>query len=193
MSYRASPRRHKGVPMSEVKEHPIIFSGEMVRAILEGRKTMTRRVVKPQLPDDARLLQFHDAAYPVAAFRNKVSWFVSAAGDLWPCNREDVIECPYGTVGDKLRVTENLPPHVHFITLEITAIYVDRLQNISEEDAIKEGSIVTKWYHANGDYTYDTSAKNNFSAIWESLDLRRNFGWDANPWVWVIEFRRVEV
>lgn len=74
---------------------PILFRAEMVRALLDGRKTQTRRVVKPQPPEHSTLHQIDDGL---------LSWFVPAGGDLWPCNRDDRVRCPYGAPGDLLWV-----------------------------------------------------------------------------------------
>jgi hypothetical protein len=191
------------------RERPILFSAPMVRAILDGSKTQTRRVVKPQ----PRIL----------------------AGDLL-CWKDDALtddqmalRCPYGKPGDRLWVREawhadsdvdHLPPrdipegsHVWFkagrglsairglsrmgktrpgmfmprwasrITLEVTGIRVERLQDISDEDSLSEGVYPT----STG--LYPGSPRAAYQKLWEQLHGLES--WDANPWVWVVEFRRL--
>lgn len=145
-----------------VVEHPVLFSGEMVRAILEGRKTQTRRVVKPQPELNQRLgLLWKGHYYGIRT-------------DGLPYLKTFVQECPYGVPGDRLWVRETwarvsdgekygvcyrvdgedqidgeagerwrpsifMPRQASRITLEITGVRVQRVQEISEEDAIAEG------------------------------------------------------
>lgn len=200
------------------KEHPIMFSGEMVRAILDGRKTMTRRMVKAQ-----------DRTGGVYADQRDGS-------PVYPLGIEELLlRCSYGQIGDRLWVRESLRgdgqpgnrrigimryaadgemvldngvpvcPSKHMprwasrITVEITDIRVERLQEISEEDAIAEGmqkSIGGLWcgapHRAHGCPKQHNTAVEAFADLWDSLNAKRGYGWDVNPRVWVIEFRRVE-
>lgn len=211
-----------------MKERPILFSGPMVRAILDGRKTQTRRVVKPQP------LWVGDPGVP---FKTR---------DADP---KGIIECPYGQIGDRLWVREawsgeywlkdikpierlGMPhpdrlvsltpetwywadgnpesgdwerprPSIHMprwasrITLEITDVRVERLQDISEEDAKREG--VNKYDDGPiGGMYVDYEARqpvpadgpiHSFKTLWQSINGPDS--WDANPWVWVVEFNRV--
>jgi hypothetical protein len=174
-----------------IKERPIIFSGEMVRAILDGRKTQTRRIVKPQ---------------PVRENINGIPYFSNG----FPI---DYRNCPYGQMGDSLWVRETFgesglnrieykaypkdgkdfravmrwKPSIHMprwasrITLEIVNVRVERLNDISEEDCLKEG--VTYWPHEK------ERIKERFSHLWQSIYGQGS--WGQNPWVWVIEFKRV--
>ncbi len=182
-----------------VKERPILFSGEMVRAILDGRKTQTRRVVKPQ-PSEMNV--WHGAIYEGEIDLKKT-----------PCMESR--SCPYGVPGDRLWVQEEwcdkcanscyaadgkkwgcekgrvispkLMSHRESrSTLEIIAVRVERLQDISEEDAKAEGAICA--YKHNEPQSY----RDAFHSLWDLLYTKRGCGWDANPWVWVIEFRRIE-
>lgn len=196
--------------MSEVKEHPILFSGDMVRAILEGRKTMTRRVVKPQ-PNTIRWC-------PVQSNRTQG----------WQDEHGRPYNCPHGVEGDHLWVREmwaaphgydhisprlipcdvnfhfsadeerggllwrpsiHMPRWVSRITLEITGVRVERLQDISVSDAFMEG-IKQRPYDDGGDFFH--SPTEDFKVLWDNLNAKRGYGWDANPWVWVVAFRRVE-
>lgn len=212
------------------RERPILFSSQMVRAILAGTKTQTRRVAKI---DDV-------------ANGKPVQW-VSVA----PCTTGIMeVRCPYGEPGDRLWVREtfihepadycweasvSIPcrpastvyradhegdtrgagwtPSIHMprslsrITLEITGVRVERLQKISEADAIAEGiergNGFPGWYR--GPLAGDSSAlvesgrkfkiptafpRLAYRALWESINGPSS--WKANPFVWVVEFRRLE-
>jgi len=167
-----------------MKERPILFSGPMVRAILEGRKTQTRRIVKPQPLRDRGVMAFNDGEHPQ-------------------------MRCPYGKPGDRLWVRETWCPDVepytfrykadgdeplerwrpsiHIprwasrITLEVVSVRVERLQNISEDDALAEGITLVE---------RGTSPVDQFNKLWESINGPGS--WEANPWVWVVEFKRIE-
>lgn len=205
-----------------MKERPIPFNGAMVRALLAGTKTQTRRAAKGVATVHAR------TGEPLAK--------LDSAGPR--------VACPYGQPGDRLWVREawradqwfdGRPPreipdaayvvyeaggqHVPFpaavgklrpgmfmprwasrITLEVTGVRVERLQDISEADAKAEGMTpalagellsegecrVLAWAAANGN-----SARMTYSALWEQINGPGS--WDANPWVWVVEFQRTAV
>ncbi|HGM6487696.1 TPA: hypothetical protein ACKP3F_005748 [Pseudomonas aeruginosa] len=204
------------------RERPILFNDQMVRAILEGRKTVTRRVVKPQ-PD----------------------FLGSMVDPNTPSKTLDAglharITCPYGEPGDRLWVREawaadaqvdaiapsdlsqgepiwypadlsvrqtgcsmiskgRVRPSIHMprwacrILLEITAVRVERLQDISEEQALAEGVRGEPCDHARQACAdigcWGDTAKGAFGFLWESLNGEGS--WAANPWVWVVEFKRV--
>ena len=166
------------------KEHPILFSGEMVRAILNGRKTQTRRVVTQAKMQDAT---------------------EDVIGLLW---RAGEIRCPYGTRGDSLWVRETFAiwgqfqdgpaycyradgdkagimwkPSIHMprkasrIMLSVERIRVERLQNITEDDAAAEGI-----ERNSGPYILD------FARLWDQINAKRGHTWSSDPWVWVVEF-----
>ena len=182
-----------------MKERPIIFSAPMVRALLAGTKTQTRRIVK------ARDLE----------------WMDVHQGLREPDNAE---RCPYGKPGgDRLYVREawaaphaydHLPPRlipqdarIHYaatedrggllwrpsihmprwasrITLEVTGVRVERLQGISEADAIAEGA--RNSLHLPG----GRFARENFEHLWWTI--HGDGSWESNPWVWVVEFKAIE-
>ena len=143
-----------------MKERPILFSGPMVRAILDGSKTMTRRVVKQ---DREGLLDCEP--HP--------AWDA-----FWQC-----VACPYGKPGDRLWVASEIPgPRIPRILLEITDVRVERVQDISDRDARDEGA--EQIGDCEGAYVA------GFRRLWESINGLDS--WSANPWVWVIEFRRIE-
>lgn len=181
-----------------MKERGILFSDEMVRAILDGRKTQTRRVLRIQPPDHViRLRPF---------FGQEVRWI-----DFDGSNFE--VRCPFGKVGDRLWVREcfvccrhgprhlecleyrademvggddtpKWTPSIHMprwasrITLEITDVRVQRLHDISQEDALAEGVDVV------------STARNAFCSLW--CRINGGTAWDGNPWVWALTFKRVD-
>ncbi|MDV5252236.1 morphogenetic protein [Enterobacter hormaechei] len=214
-----------------MKERGMIFNAEMVRAILDGRKTQTRRIMKKQPePSKAREGDFY---FPC----NKMQSMVHVS-DFIPGNSmiPDAHEffskcCPFGEVGDRIWVRETWArynidqdshdmayrattpedwpeegrwrPSIHMprwasrITLEITGVRVERLQSISPNDASREGLIklpATGRYCLNqGDQYFGGAshdAREVFSWLWESIYGAES--WQSNPWVWVIEFKRIE-
>lgn len=200
-----------------MKARGILFSAPMVRAILEGRKTQTRRVVKPQ-PQECGFGR-NAVVNPYCTGTKWPLAYYERRGECW--NSSDPLKCPYGAPGDQLWVRETWAPlpggpctkengvvyradqhpdnwlwksSIHMprwasrITLEIEAVRVERLNDISEEDAKAEGV---------ADRTVDLSRgvttrpyQMAYSLLWESI--HGTSSWDANPWVWVIQFRRVK-
>lgn len=197
-----------------MKERQILFSAPMVQALLAGTKTQTRRVVKPQPPDwvtcyNERLMDTH---FWCEHDRDDDSM------RHWP-SYEHGLRCPYGQPGDRLWVRETwqetnapdqdgrtlvyradypdvtarecfgpwtpsiyMPRRASRITLEVTDVRVERLQEISERDAFAEGINGEKLFRAQG---YAPLA---YQRIWEQINGAGS--WEANPWVWVIGFRR---
>lgn len=186
---------------------PILFNTEMARAILEGRKTVTRRAVKPQPP----------ATSHVSQVKNDYGW------SFWEDNPEKhYMKPPYKT-GDVLWVRETwspvnvrprryiykadvdrsigegvglplcwhpsirMPKEAARIFLRVTDVRVERLQAMSHEDAEQEGC----WCDEGGlEMPLD-----KFAEVWDSTIKpadRPTYGWEANPWVWCIEFERCE-
>lgn len=223
-----------------MKEHPILFSAPMVRAILDGRKTQTRRIVRLQ-PDVQQVtvrgefafaLNSHGAEiilcrcpYGQAGDRLWVreTWRIGAWDEsraafaldycdgprkqwvdvpdpdcdggelfnhLWQQSTDDAIKAGLktdehgnykwepGQSPCRWRPSIHMPRWASRITLEITGVRVERLQDISEPDAKSEGAD-----NINGEYA------EGFAVLWESINGPGS--WDANPWVWVVEFRNV--
>lgn len=206
-----------------MKERPILFSAPMVLALLDGNKTQTRRVVKPQpeWTEPATIWQQGDG-------HSGPGWY--AHNEDYPDEGALFYRCPYGQPGDRLWVRETWchqwndktgyqengywyrattpdvqhvdgaekspwKPSIHMpraasrITLEITAVRVERLQDISDADAQAEGIVPAG--DGNGWQTADTrhymaDPVASYMSLWESIN-----GPVANPWVWVIEFRKV--
>jgi hypothetical protein len=200
-----------------LKERPILFSGEMVRAILGGRKTQTRRVVKDQPEFGVQPCHYSDTGWAETHERGT-------------CKCTNVTN-PYGNPGERLWVRESFTPRyfddgrpaykadwtsgaaeyvkepkwkpsIHIprylsrINLEITNVRVERLNEISEEDAKAEGvealsepifqCMCEERCTCGGPITY----RNGFESLWYKINGKKH-PWSSNPWVWVIEFRRV--
>lgn len=208
-----------------MNEHPIIYQTDMIRAYLDDKKSMTRRVIK--------------------GIDNKCDELVNTGNNNWQMrwaknNRLPLLEicnihCPYGQVGDKLWVRENyaewqgtseciknydmpeeeakdyiiykatskdwsglikdkhnghpwdIRPSIHMprwasrLTQTITDIKVERVQDITEEDAKSEGIIGVPT-------AFGLLYKPAFSRLWDSINAKRGYSWKSNPWVWVISF-----
>jgi len=227
------------------RERPIIFCSDGVRAILDGRKTQTRRVIRPQpighrtcWSDDLEVgdlyIETDESVWKAceSTGRNK-----KAAGELTPKE----IKCPYGKIGDRLWVREGyriikgywrretlygeylidgkrfnaevtgreyklfkmrqspcrktsarfMYKSLARIWLEITNITVERLQDITEQDAITEGCRALKTIDTYQNKGSVTRAKWLYQRIWDSLNAKRGYPWEKNPWVWVIEFKKL--
>lgn len=208
-----------------MSSHPIIMSAESVRAILAGRKTQTRRVM-----------------------RFNASGRVKAPGALRNWHLDDplcFLACPYGKPGDTLWVKETWKPHCEGpiseefplgtcvkyradgacvkpttwtheqgawcemneesprwrsplfmprwasrVTLQILSVRAERVQDIPEGDAACEG--VTCGGCESGEHKPCEPLRSKYAAAWDTLNAKRGFPWASNPWVWVIEFKRVE-
>jgi len=231
-----------------MNERPIIFSGEMVRAILDGRKTQTRRVIKPQ-PECEIPRAYFDA------YNRGPQWNWWTQDDLL-CNAHTIVECPYGVPGDRLWVRETwkywdwsndgdpkikyradgallfrtripeewseklsdiwadlstpdnfniehaardqswrspiyMPRWASYITLEITDIRVERVQSITPADVMAEGVTAEQHCEGMGNPCDEMRLINEFELLWNSINEKRGYGWDTNPWVWVVDFERI--
>lgn len=200
-----------------MKERPILFSAPMVRALLDGSKTQTRRAMKTQLV-------YGDVCGLFPA------WYLPTgpeSGILYPNGKERILSmCPYGQPGDRLWVRETYAdigcrltyradaddgahcqvkkwtPAIHMfradsrILLEIVSVRVERLNDVSEADARAEG---VKRDRAGGHFIDGTDARyaaavgapasEAFAALWNGINGAGS--WEANPWCWCITFRRV--
>ena len=208
-----------------MKERPILFSGEMVRAIWEDRKTHTRRLKGLKIINEHP--DWHSSAHQNGD-GDWVFWYPDRPGleeftlKAYPKGSKDGIKCPYGKPGDLLWVRETwhdasfddgygsiqqsiiyratdeypgpwrpsifMPRWASRLTLKIANVRVERLQEISVEDCIAEG--INQDSPLNN---YGTGAivRDAFAALWDSINAKRGYPWDDNPWVWVIEFERV--
>jgi hypothetical protein len=203
----------------------------MVRALLDGRKTQTRRVLSPQ-------------PFPPISGKYPPSDPFLCDDGVWRfmcgqvCYDHNDIRCPFGLVGDRLYVRETFycddwrfpheappselakelyyradgevkdlfedtsgpspwKPSIHMprwasrITLEVTGVRVERLDDMGETDAIFEG-VEPIEDETQEDPWAQTDYLAAYRKLWNSLNAKRGYGWDVNPWVWVIEFNRVE-
>ncbi len=212
-----------------MKERPILFSTPMVKSILDGRKTMTRRVIKPQLERKPE---------------HGYYWYQRDRKMLWHqyTNQDFLNRCPHGQIGDRLWVRETYLERVEFvkdsngydeiatpkdptevkyfadepnrkydlelgdeyvkkpsiymprrfsrITLEITGVKAQKLQDITEEDAKAEGveKCIIGYKSKRGMEQGISTYKQAFEKLWNSLNEKRGFGWALNPWTWAIKF-----
>lgn len=90
----------------------------------------------------------------------------------------------------KWKPSIHMPREVARIFLKITGVRVERVQDITENDAVAEGT--TNYLMAGGRQHEEMSMRAQFSMLWDSLNVKRGYGWEVNPWVWVYEFERVE-
>lgn len=202
---------------------PIIFNTEMVRAILEGRKTQTRRIVKVQ-PDgvtkNGEPYIFNGNNHPVVSFRgiDEIKCPYGKAGhQLWVREtwREDAIQYEHAKTQISYKADSQLlingkplnfkwKPSIHMpkwasrITLEITDIRVERVQEITEDDSKAEGIIDggcgncgnSSFPNPCGCSNPEPLYQDAFIYLWNSINEKRGYGWDKNPWVWVVSFKR---
>ena len=228
-----------------IKERPILMSAPMVRAILEGRKTQTRRIIKPQPYFDAQ--------------NNLIFGKWNYGQDLYGTHvlpkRNLALKCPYGNLGDRLWVRESYKrwcidetgtvedgwwsvryrsdnniqkhcatwdccvtydspseagcdkepdrwePSIHMprwasrILLEIIGIRIERLQDITEDEAIAEGVLFNGNYDLWWDYQREQWSCVDPIDSYKSLICKINGPetWEKNPWVWVVDFEVIEV
>lgn len=230
---------------AQTREHPILFTGEMVRAILSGRKFQTRRVVKEHYDADA----VGRIALRQGGFAYRFEWHADGA------IRYEDIDPPYSP-GDTLWVREKFQPYItkeatdsygepisdlldyetgkgyavnypatdgveefydydkgltsackpsiHMprwasrITLEVTDVRVERVQDISEEDAQAEGASsvfrvdIKDFYSPGFNAEKASSYRIGFERLWDSINESRGYSWASNPWVWAVTFKRRE-
>lgn len=181
---------------------PILFNTEMVRAILDGRKSCTRRIIKPQPQGYFEVSEEPLYIYDTDGKQGKITPPYQPGDILYV--RETWKQAPNGYYyyedwqrNDIADVTKwhpsiHMPKEAARIWLKVTDVRVERLQEINGDDALAEG--VDKYIHANGTLNEDQTIT-SFIGIWNSTikksDLDQH-GWDVNPWVWVIEFERCE-
>jgi hypothetical protein len=191
-----------------MKERPILFSTPMVRAILDGRKTQTRRLVSethlPFIEDIIKnLYRWDKRPFPYGKKGDKL-WvretFVNLTenndGKLFAAYKADFDSQAFvGVGGKKCKWNPSIfmPRWASRITLEIISVRVERLQEISEQDAIAEGIYLLSgdgggYKFAAGEQEYDT-AKEAYIELWKSINGADS--WSKNPHVWVIEFKKI--
>lgn len=189
-------------------ERPMLFNTEMVRAILDGRKTQTRRIVKNQSLTEEQLKNCGKPCYPGDILWVRETWTV------WSRTLGKMPAFHYKADGEDLANVKwhpsiHMPKEAARIWLKVTNVKCERLQDISFADIQAEGMDMDEWYeydewqHSVGDGMGDEIPvifENPYhffgSRVWDStmgsLEKYEKYGWDANPWVWVIEFERIE-
>lgn len=218
---------------TNVKERPILFSGLMVRAIMEGRKSQTRRVIKPQPERDPFACHYVRSGWAlsdpwehgVACTCKEIRFpYASRKPDgpdrLWVRETHLIVggpkaqsprviyrasnEGPDAWVSPVWRPSIFMPRWASRLTLEITDIRIERLQEISEGDAEAEGywqdfktweKSTTRLPSGNissgfGDILEDP--RDWYQKGWDALNAKRGYSWESNPFVWVIEFKKLE-
>lgn len=163
-----------------MRERPILFSAPMVRAIIRGHKTQTRRIINL----NAYNVHPADCAYGQRGDRLWVRETFAFASHNYavPVYRADFNEregTPY-----RWKPSIYMPRAVSRITLEIIKIGVERLQSISENDARAEGTPDFRTPEN------DLAMKDCFRSLWESINGKGS--WRKNPWVWVVRFKRID-
>lgn len=196
--------------MSEPREHGIPYSPEMMLARLAGLKTMTRRVIKPlpsgpPLFDPAIGWRFPggpnmecpygrpgDRLWPREHFRFPIEFDDRPPRDV-PHDAPVRYECDGHETAlrfidrGRFRPGRFMPRWASRGLDEVVAVCAERVQDISEADAECEGVEPASPPEATG-----ARCRPAFRHLWDSINAKRGYGWDANPWVWVVEFRRVE-
>jgi len=205
-------------------EKPILFNTEMVRAILDGRKTQTRRLIRPQPAGQLSYIfgGSHPGKWTYMSRSEAEAWDVDDSvindqeGKFWtpPCHADDMLYVretwnglrtgPKGAEkttywyradedDDKLNPDDIWRPSIHMpkaaarIWLKVKRVRVERLKDITEEDAVAEGCLAQSIFPTARDY---------FAGLWNTtqgvVGKRVPENWASNPWVWVIDFERVE-
>jgi hypothetical protein len=197
--------------MHDLRERPIIFSGDMVRKILAGEKTQTRQVIKPQ---PFSVVKDHSGCELLLSDGKAIRWPFAEGQKLWVQEKYRLVDFEYvdedwnasveytdGVRGPRLhylrhgadektgwRSSAHMPRKASRITLEVTDVRVERLKNISTEDCRLEG--IDEPYIAS-ETGYETQMRGGFCDLWDSINAQHGFGWDANPWVFKISFKVV--
>lgn len=214
-----------------VKERPIPFTGEMVRAILEGKKTQTRRVMKPQPTEywepHGEMVEIHKMVDGEFVMRRGAP--VAIGYGYCNYDGDEGYRCPYGAPGARLYVREAIrangtgtmavydmdrapvmvegvsldwrwktkylaaryaPKEASRIRLELLSVRVERVQDITPEDARAEGGQDPSWLETEKARCYPGWCS-RFTQLWDRINKARGYGWLVNPWCWVLTFKRL--
>lgn len=189
---------------------PILFNTEMVRAILDGRKSCTRRLVKFLPGENPRwtgyikdgLMLYNGKNEPCirkAPYQPGDTLYVRETWKKAPNGYYYYEDWQRGDIADltKWKPSIHMPKEAARICLKVTSVRTERLQDVTEDGAKAEGAIDNRGFIHSPENEYDRihTAREHFIKIWNSTikksDLDR-YGWDANPYVWIIEFERCE-
>lgn len=229
----ATTKRKPAGQQDGIVSRPILFSGPMVRAILDRRKTVTRRVMKvprwaqgrdirldehklasafcsdveseawipcpfAKIAIDHNSVPFKARYEPGRRLWVKETWAKSLHNYLYAADCV-IGEGPQGNTDewdwDSSCGANHWRPSIFMtraasrITLEVTAVRAERLRDITAEDVRAEGFDISD-VKGRG-WNRDVDAGKRFAELWDKLNAERGFGWEVNPWVWVVEFRRV--
>lgn len=165
-----------------MKDHPIIFSGEMVRAILAGRKTQTRRVVKGEVVEGGAA-QGCPFGPPGSRLWVRENHIPKASGIIYRADFDPVEAAGIGGMYGGWKSPIFMPRAASRITLEIKSVRIERLNDISEAGAKSEG-VTPDWPAVPRDGI--GSRIDGYANLWETIHGKGS--WSNNPWVWVIEF-----
>lgn len=186
-----TPGTDAGRAYRQLTERPILFSGPMVRAILSGRKTVTRRlaglsslivvggILLDPLLEHHRRLALERCKYGLPGDRLWVreTWHPDTGPTIYAADYDGSKE-QAGV--ERWRPSIHMPRSESRITLEITGVTIERLQDVNEEDAAAEGL---------GEPPFCTLVE-MFAELWDGLNGKRA-SWSSNPWVWALRFRRI--
>ena len=193
---------------------PIIFSTKMVQALLDDRKTQTRRVIKNEI-----FQQWVEAGFTDEFIKNSENHWVEVSpyqpGDiLWVRETWQRIDAAVGLdleldgYAYVYRASENgeawareienwkwrpsiyMPKEAARIFLQVTGIRVERVQDITGFDCVNEGIDTLDILENTPGSDFEGYARLQFSKLWDNLNAKRGYGWQTNPWVWVIEFQK---
>ncbi len=191
---------------AQIKERPIIFNMAMVQAIMNGSKSQSRRVIKPQppngytfkgsdggnplLPNDSEYYWMN--GYAIWRPRNKYQvgdrlWVRETWKKLHPIMDRKVLykaDMMAPDLGKPWRPSIHMPRWASRIDREITEVRVERVKDTTEEDAKAEGirGVPT---------ALGVLYKPAFSRLWDSINTKRGYSWESNPWVWVLTFKQM--
>ncbi len=192
--------------MTTPKERPILYSAPMVRAYLDGTKTQTRRIIKPSWwrcldpedeEDQAQALTMCPYGKPGDRLWGRETFAPTDGDGSTPCSVIYRADDNRG-VEDPAEVTWKpsifMPRWASRMLAEVVSVRVERVQDISEEDAIAEGVQALPIGPDRRPFLGKIptrSARDGFRMLWKSINGLES--WEANPWVWVVEFKRCEV
>lgn len=184
-----------------MKIRPILFNTEMVRAILEGRKSCTRRVLKQPFEvhpngyitkprGNERLCPYIPPYQPGDILYVRETWCKGSYGDekKYYYKADNNFFCTW-------HPSIHMPKEAARIFLKVTDVRVERLQDITDDGAKAEGANWKNGKNVGWEEKMRRTAVERFAEIWESTIKKSDldtYGWDANPYVWVIEFERCE-
>ncbi|HBR33746.1 MAG TPA: hypothetical protein DD734_03870 [Firmicutes bacterium] len=201
-----------------MKEWPILFSAPMVRAILDGHKTQTRRVIDKDVSNrfdidtDGTAFAYIDQAtgdsykpHDICIYKpGDILWVRETWCDIYDIRGMNlpprpIKECDtfyykadynFDAPVLKWRPSIHMPKRAARIWLEVKDVRVERVQDIRPEDCESEG--IDDWCD-DGIHDPSDALRKQFHNLWDAINTKRGYGWDANPWVWAIEFTMKEV